>query len=122
MKKSLKDVMCKTVVSLLLGVVTFGTIVACGNNGSSVSGNTTVNENGEVINLDGTPVNTGDTTSEEEEYYEELPEGYVRSSLTNELVTEEVANTRPIAAVPKIRTWYNPPNASIGTPAERAPT
>ena len=99
MKKSFMEVLKKTGISLLLGAITFSTIVACGNNDSSISGNTTVNENGEVINLDGSPVNTDDEEAAEDEYYEELPEGYVRSSLTNELVTEEVANTRPIAVM-----------------------
>jgi len=85
----------------LVAVMTVFAMAACGNDGTPA----TTEEPVEYVSADAIGLPTGTSTGQtdpattETVETEVLPDGYVRSSLTNELVTEEVANTRPIAVM-----------------------
>ena len=91
--------MKKLTILFLTALTSISLLVGCGKDPSETEGNPGATPN-EVVNVDdifGTSqpdtVNPDETTAPEDE----LPAGYVRSSLTNEPVTEDVYLHRPVA-------------------------
>lgn len=82
----------KLLTSILLASLAF-TVVACGNN-TAANNNATEETNGiEIVEVTEAPV--------EEETVEvvEVPEGMYRSELTNEIISEDLKDQRPIAVM-----------------------
>lgn len=88
--------MKKKIVSAVLAAIML-TASACGNGGASASSTVTVSP----ISISETPVSvsTSDKESEPAPQVEVIPEGMYRSELTNEIISKEIENQRPLAVM-----------------------